>query len=145
MARSLANQNCSQFGNLLVLAATYTHEKLKVYVPEDKLRYLLDRTITFLDRLAPISQTCKADCWILRRIRQWVFQTKDPGTAVEEVDVPERSASESSFGSAIAVAPGQDRRQSESQEPVWQSRLASVDHAPSMVPRSYAAVCSDTR
>lgn len=87
---------CSQFGNVLVLAATYRHERLKRYVPRDRLRSLLDRTIAWLGRLAPISQTCKADCLILQRIQNSLFAPIDhsrTGSGTNEHEIGEREAS----------------------------------------------------
>lgn len=79
---------CSQFGNMLVLAAAYNHGKLKHYVPEEKLRSLLDRTIAFLNYHAPISQTCKIDSRILERIRQRLFPFQEISIAVDNGHVP---------------------------------------------------------
>jgi hypothetical protein len=42
-------------------------------VDETNLRDLLSRTISFLDRLAPISPTCQADCLILKKVQRLIF------------------------------------------------------------------------
>ncbi|CAK4033147.1 hypothetical protein DOTSEDRAFT_72963 [Lecanosticta acicola] len=65
----------AQFGNMLVLSATYSHNILKIIVDEKKFHRLLQRTITFLRRLAPISPTCQADCGILEKFSNTLFPT----------------------------------------------------------------------
>lgn len=65
--------NSRQFGNMLVLSATYRHPVLKRIVNENKFHRLLQRTITFLRRLAPISPTCQADCGILEKFSNTLF------------------------------------------------------------------------
>ena len=66
--------NHSQFGNMLVLAATFNSTHMKGLVPEDHFRRLLERTITFLRRLGPISPTCRIDCSILEKIQRVLFE-----------------------------------------------------------------------
>ena len=58
---------------MLVLSATYYNKWLKTLVPVDRFWRLLERTITFLRRLAPISPSCADDCVILEKITQLVF------------------------------------------------------------------------
>lgn len=58
---------------MLVLAATFNCRHMKSLVPEDRFRRLLERTITFLRRLGPISPTCKIDCSILEKIQRVLF------------------------------------------------------------------------
>lgn len=92
---------------MLVLAAVYQHQNLRCYVPRDKLLGLLDRTISTLDRLAPISQTCKADCWILRQIRNSMFPAAgNPGIGLHGgISGPTPPDREPSCDSEIVVAP----------------------------------------
>ena len=110
----------SQFGNMLVLAATYQHEKLRCYVPRDKLVSLLDRTIASLSQLGAISQTCKADCWILRRIRDRMFPAVDPSSNVNGINPLTPTEREGSCGSEIVVA-SQSYAPSVGSSQSWQS------------------------
>lgn len=89
---------------MLVLAATYRDERLQQYISGEQLRSLLDRTISWLGRLAPISQTCKADCWILQRIRGSLFSTRSRSGDESGLNQASRDQSEASCGSEIAVA-----------------------------------------
>lgn len=61
---------------MLVLCAVYK-SAMAGFIDESKLRRLLERTIRFLRRLAPISPTCTADCSILEKFRNFLFPT-DP-------------------------------------------------------------------
>ncbi|KAK4556162.1 hypothetical protein LTR86_006859 [Recurvomyces mirabilis] len=63
----------AQFGNMLVLAATFYSRHMRKLVDETRFRELLQRTITFLRRLGPISPTSQIDCGILERIQQTLF------------------------------------------------------------------------
>ncbi|KAK5115511.1 hypothetical protein LTR62_001170 [Meristemomyces frigidus] len=63
----------AQFGNMLVLSATFYKDRMRTLVPEDKFRTLLHRTIGFLRRLGPISPTFQIDCTILERIQKTLF------------------------------------------------------------------------
>ena len=58
---------------MLVLAATFNTKTLKQLVPEDRFQRLLERTISFLRRLSPISPTCHNDCLILEKINRHLF------------------------------------------------------------------------
>ena len=62
----------SQFGNMLVLAATYQSRHLSWMVSKDELLKLLCRTIDFLSSLAPISTTLAVDAQLLTHIRERV-------------------------------------------------------------------------
>ncbi|KAI9812570.1 MAG: hypothetical protein M1827_004559 [Pycnora praestabilis] len=62
----------AQFGNLLVLSATYRSD-MQSLVPREKLENLLRRTISFLRRLAPVSPTLKTDTKILENVERVVF------------------------------------------------------------------------
>lgn len=68
-----ANSFDRQFGNILVLAASYHNPYLKQLVDPEQFRKLIERTIVFLRRLAPISLTCDHDCGILERINSLLF------------------------------------------------------------------------
>lgn len=58
---------------MLVLSATYYNNYLKKLVPPERFQRLLERTISFLRRLAPISPTCNIDCGILEKIHRQLF------------------------------------------------------------------------
>ncbi|KAJ9653027.1 hypothetical protein H2201_009181 [Coniosporium apollinis] len=66
----------AQYGNMLVLAATYS-SWLKPLIPLEELDRLLVRTINFLEDLASISPTMKANAVILRNTRA-VIQSGEP-------------------------------------------------------------------
>ena len=63
----------SQFGNMLVLSATWRSHYLRKLIDEDRFRSLLKRTIDFLRKLSAISPTCQLDCSILERIQRVLF------------------------------------------------------------------------
>ena len=90
---------------MLVLAATHQHENLRCYLPRDKLLSLLDRTIASLSRLGAISQTCKADCWILRRIRSSIAPATNLSGTVNGITAHTPSERDGSCESNIVVAP----------------------------------------
>lgn len=58
---------------MLVLSATFNTLYLKSLVPEEDFQRLLERTISFLRRLGPISPTCHTDCIILEKISRSLF------------------------------------------------------------------------
>ncbi|KAJ5964697.1 uncharacterized protein N7479_004573 [Penicillium vulpinum] len=62
----------AQFGNMLVLSATYM-SSLKELVEKDQLERLLTRTIGFLVQSANISPTLRADARILTEIHNKIF------------------------------------------------------------------------
>lgn len=59
----------SQYGNCLVLAAT-RNSWLKSLVSEDDLMRVLNRTISFLRKLSPLSPSLQADAMILENTRK---------------------------------------------------------------------------
>ncbi|KAJ5752177.1 hypothetical protein N7520_009094 [Penicillium odoratum] len=63
----------AQFGNMLVLSATYM-SSLSDLVPRDTLHRLLKRTIDFLLRNVNISPTLRADARILTEIYEKIFR-----------------------------------------------------------------------
>ncbi|KAK0850701.1 hypothetical protein LTR91_012315 [Friedmanniomyces endolithicus] len=65
----------AQFGNMLVLSATYYSSYLNFLVSDQKDRFqrLLSRTIKFLKRLSAISPTCAVDYAILENIQKALF------------------------------------------------------------------------
>lgn len=68
----------SQFGNMLVLAATH-QSWLQALVPRDELDRLLDRTIHVLRGLIPISPTMKYNTMVLERMQQRLMgKTSNP-------------------------------------------------------------------
>ncbi|WPH00151.1 Hypothetical protein R9X50_00297400 [Acrodontium crateriforme] len=72
----------AQFGNMLVLSATYHTPHLNELVKRDEFRALLQRTITFLRRLVPISPTCEYDCSLLENIQRMLFKLPPDEKAV---------------------------------------------------------------
>ena len=60
---------------MLVLSAAYQSNILRSWVPQERFQYLIERTITFLRRLAPISPTSAADCGILEKFNNILFPT----------------------------------------------------------------------
>ncbi len=62
-----------QFGNILVLAATYK-STLSYLVSAEQLEHLFNRTIKFLRTLRPISSTLAQDALILESLRQVIFE-----------------------------------------------------------------------
>ena len=67
-----------QFGNILVLSATYKSESLSYLVEKTQLDHLFDRTIKFLDRLGSISKTLRRDMEILVHLKEIVFRKSEP-------------------------------------------------------------------
>ncbi|MCJ1464229.1 hypothetical protein MMC07_002842 [Pseudocyphellaria aurata] len=63
----------AQFGNVMVLAATYKSRLLNHLVPRETLESLLNRTIEFLRLHSNISSTLDQDANILELIREVVF------------------------------------------------------------------------
>ncbi|EAS35563.3 C6 zinc finger domain-containing protein [Coccidioides immitis RS] len=63
----------AQFGNILVLAATYT-SRLSNFVDRKRLGELIDRTIKFLLHSRHISPSLRKDAEILTQIRQKLFE-----------------------------------------------------------------------
>lgn len=62
----------SQFGNMLVLSATYM-SGLKELVEKDQLDRLLTRTIGFLAQNENVSPTLRADARILTEVHRIIF------------------------------------------------------------------------
>ncbi|OJD10984.1 hypothetical protein AJ78_08151 [Emergomyces pasteurianus Ep9510] len=73
----------AQFGNMLVLSATYM-SSLSQLVDRETLRTLLDRTIKFLLRSRHISPSLSKDAEILTLIRRKIFDT--PATSFTSAD-----------------------------------------------------------
>ncbi|KAL9614805.1 MAG: hypothetical protein Q9167_000715 [Letrouitia subvulpina] len=63
----------AQFGNMLVLAATYK-SNLSFLIPRSRLEHLFNRTINLLRGLRPISDTLYEDAKILEILRRVVFE-----------------------------------------------------------------------
>lgn len=62
-----------QFGNILVLAATY-HAGLTDLISRHELEMLLNRTLDFLGRWQPISPSLAKDAEILRSVQKFLFK-----------------------------------------------------------------------
>jgi hypothetical protein len=58
---------------MLVLSAAHESDYLRQLVPREKFQALMVRTIKFLRRLAPISETCRLDCGILEKFNKTIF------------------------------------------------------------------------
>jgi len=88
----------AQFGNMLVLSACH-QSYLKSLVPTDRFQVLMERTIKFLRRLAPISPTCAADCGILEKFNHTIFRSASahPGVYRNEGVAPTIMQGHSSF------------------------------------------------
>ncbi|GIZ48832.1 hypothetical protein CKM354_001187800 [Cercospora kikuchii] len=67
----------AQFGNMLVLSAAFNSKYIDPLVPRERFKSLLERTISFLRRLAPISPTCAADCGILEKFNRTLFPLEE--------------------------------------------------------------------
>ncbi|KAK5081421.1 hypothetical protein PMZ80_011160 [Knufia obscura] len=72
----------AQFGNVLVLAATFNSPdpRLRSLVSEEKLRELLTRTIGFLDDKASVSPALGKDAQILRHVQNELFPRRNVTT-----------------------------------------------------------------
>ncbi|KAI1957722.1 hypothetical protein LOZ58_005472 [Ophidiomyces ophidiicola] len=70
----------AQFGNILVLAATYT-SRFSNFVDRERLRQLIDRTIKFLLQARNISPSLLKDAHILTQIRHKLFDQPAAGAA----------------------------------------------------------------
>ena len=81
-------QFCRQFGNMLVLTVAYKSH-LSFMIGRGELIMLLDRTISLLDSLSPISKTLAQDRNILMAIRQNI-----------DSSLPEIESATSSFASS---------------------------------------------
>ena len=84
--KTFANVN-SQFGNMLVLAATYRSHLGKLVDKTNFIR-LLDRTIVFLSELSSISSTLEKDAEILKFVKRTILM--------------EESVASSSFSSTLS-------------------------------------------
>lgn len=58
---------------MLVLFAAWRTHDLRRFIDKDRFQELLDRTIGFLSKFSSISPTCREDCKILEKIRQFLF------------------------------------------------------------------------
>ncbi|KAL8786662.1 MAG: hypothetical protein Q9195_008116 [Heterodermia aff. obscurata] len=79
----------AQFGNILVLSATFKSRSLvlsRLITPE-KLDRLFERTITFLRRLSPLSESLGRDAKILEALREVVFEVKASGSSFSSMDI----------------------------------------------------------
>lgn len=82
-----------QFGNMLVLSAVYKSKYLKHFIgdrPRVTMQHLFRRTICFLDDHSAISATLAKDSYILKLLRDVVFEGED--------DYSVDSLSQPSFG-----------------------------------------------
>ncbi|EME42038.1 hypothetical protein DOTSEDRAFT_72963 [Dothistroma septosporum NZE10] len=89
----------AQFGNMLVLSAAYQSNMLRSWVPQERFKYLIERTITFLRRLAPISPTSAADCGILEKFNNILFPAASEEPHVYKNEGVEPMRANVSFGS----------------------------------------------
>jgi len=84
---------------MLVLAATYKSPSLHWLIPEKVFNRLMDRTITFLSELAPISPTMQMNVKILQNAKRIATKPKAVTlwTALPDGGVAVKSAT-TSFG-----------------------------------------------
>lgn len=80
----MTNQMHRQFGNVLVLSATYNspNPQLRSMVSEDTLRKLLVRTIDFLEDKKGISPALGNDARILRHVQAKLFPSSSTAPAM---------------------------------------------------------------
>jgi hypothetical protein len=101
--RKLKNYACSnskltihrQFGNMLVLSATWRTHYLRKLIDQERFQTLLSRTIGFLRKLSAMSPTCQLDCSILEKIQRVLF-----GIPPDEKPIYHGEKVSSSFSSA---------------------------------------------
>ena len=74
----ITDRSSRQFGNLLVLSATYKSKSstLSKLVPKDTLEHLFERTIRLLRSLVPISESLERDVIILEGLREIIFEER---------------------------------------------------------------------
>lgn len=96
--KKATNSFSSQFGNMLVLCATFTTDYMKQIVQTDKFRERLHRTIGFLRKLAPISPTCAADCGILEKFNNLLFPVSSEQPDIYHNEGVEPMSATNSFG-----------------------------------------------
>ncbi|EMC95763.1 hypothetical protein BAUCODRAFT_123059 [Baudoinia panamericana UAMH 10762] len=87
----------AQFGNMLVLSATWHSRVLRRLVETRGQEFpeLLERTIGFLRKLRGISPTCTHDCQILERIRTHLFGVPSEERPIYKNEVEPMSATHS--------------------------------------------------
>lgn len=83
---------------MLVLSAAYESPLLGTWVPQERFQQLMQRTITFLRRLAPISPTSAADCGILEKFNKILFPTASEEPHVYKNEGVEAMSATASFG-----------------------------------------------
>lgn len=76
----------SQFGNMLVLSATWRTHNLRKLIDQARFQSLLDRTIGFLRQLSAISPTCELDCSILESIQRVLFGIPSVGKSTYDLE-----------------------------------------------------------
>lgn len=77
----------AQFGNMLILSATYRDPGLTSLVPQWRLEQLFDRTIGLLRSLSPSSETLAQDAKILSALREVTFaEPPEQSTSFSSMD-----------------------------------------------------------
>ncbi|KAI7462081.1 hypothetical protein KC357_g8578 [Hortaea werneckii] len=67
----------AQVGTMLVLSAAFQDGVLKQMIDEERFKYLLERTRSFLRRWTPTWTTCAFECGILESIQRALFGKKE--------------------------------------------------------------------
>lgn len=73
----LANNRCSQWGNLLVLSAAYKDPVLHQFVDEELLKNLFQRTILFFRQSSTETSSLRMDLYILEGLQRDLFHAPD--------------------------------------------------------------------
>ena len=85
---------------MLVLSAAFYNRYLSQLVNRERFQYLLERTISFLRRLSPISPTCSIDCSILEKIQRLLFPVKSEEKYIYQNEGVENMSAANSFSAS---------------------------------------------
>ena len=75
--KKLTLMHCKQFENMLVLIIIYQSKRFSNLVPRNELEHFFECTIDFLGTLWPISKTLGQNVWILKIMKNAVFNTSN--------------------------------------------------------------------
>ena len=127
----MANDSCSQWGNLLVLAACYRDPFLRQEVDGDKLRDLFLRTMNFLRQVSTFSSALSVDRRLLDTLYRILFP--EPSYMIHPKASFSSTASGTTPGQAQLSPPGPAQGQGNVQEPMGPPR----DPGGMMVPPAF--------
>jgi hypothetical protein len=85
---------------MLVLSAAHYNPVMKDIVPADRLKQLLERTITFLRRLSAISPTSMIDCVTLEKIKHALFPHSQEDKHIYKNEGVEHMSASGSFSAS---------------------------------------------